>query len=55
MLQGNSSYETVFLQCCGEENIGTCKSMETSKDQTNNLWMWKFMYLKKNNNILLLF
>lgn len=36
MLQGNSSYETVFLQCYSEENRGAFKSMETNKDQTNN-------------------
>lgn len=31
MLQENSSYETVFLHCYCEENIGICKSTETNK------------------------
>lgn len=36
MLQRNSSYEVVFLQCYSEKNIGFFKSMEANKDQTNN-------------------
>lgn len=37
MLQRNSSYETVFLQCYSKKNIGTFKNMETNTDHTNNL------------------